>query len=91
MPTKAEPKESTTSVVIEPWLVVLLNDEAHTFDDVIVQLMRATNCSPDRAAEIAWEVHSKGASICFTGSKERCELVASILEEINLRVRLDPA
>ncbi len=91
MSTKAEPMERTTQVVIEPWVVVLLNDEVHTFDDVIIQLMRATNCTPDRAAEIAWEVHTKGSSICFSGSKERCELVASILEEIALRVRLDPA
>ena len=41
MATKAEPLASTTNVVIEPWLVVLLNDEVHTFDEVIVQLRQA--------------------------------------------------
>ena len=91
MATKAEPLASTTNVVIEPWLVVLLNDEAHTFDEVIMQLVRATGCSTDRAGEIATEVHTQGSAICFTGSRERCELVASILEEIALRVRLEPA
>ena len=91
MATQAQPLESTTNVVIDPWLVVLLNDEIHTFDEVITQLVRATGCSTDRAEEIAMEVHTQGSSICFTGSMERCELVASILEEINLRVRLEPA
>ena len=91
MATKAEPLESTTNVVIEPWIVVLLNDDHHTFDEVIMQLTKATGCSTDRAGEIAMEVHNDGSSICFSGSRERCELVASILEEIALRVRLEPA
>jgi ATP-dependent Clp protease adapter protein ClpS len=91
MATKEQTQVITSHVVIEPWLVILLNDEVHTFDDVIIQLIKATGCDPDRAAEIAWEVHSKGQSICFKGSRERSELVASILEEIDLRVRLEAA
>ena len=91
MATKAAPQEQTSNVVIEPWNVIILNDDWHTFDDVIVQLMRATACSPDQAAEVAWKVHTEGEAICFTGSRERAELVASILEEIKLRVRLEAA
>ncbi len=90
MATKAEPLASTTNVVIEPWLVVLLNDDHHTFDEVIIQLVKATGCSTDHAGEVAAEVHTEGSSICFSGSRERCELVASILEEIKLRIRLEP-
>ena len=91
MATKAEPLESTSTVIIEPWNVILINDEWHTFDEVIIQLMKATACTSDRAAEIAWEVHNTGQSICYTGPKERAELVASILEEIDLAVTLEPA
>ena len=68
-----------------------IHSNVHTFDEVIMQLVRATGCSTDRAGEIATEVHTQGSAICFTGSRERCELVASILEEIALRVRLEPA
>ena len=91
MATKALPEQHTTQVIIEPWNVILLNDEWHTFDEVIIQLMRATNCAQEKAEAIAWEVHTKGESLCFTGSKERCELVASILEEIKLKTRLEQA
>ena len=89
--TQAEPLEGTSTVVLEPWNVVLLNDDWHTFDEVIVQLVRATGCSTDTAQAIAWDVHTKGEAICYTGPRERCEFVASILEEIDLRVRLERA
>ena len=91
MTTKAQPLEGTSNIVIEPWNVIILNDDVHSFDDVIAQIMKATNCSPDHAADVAWKVHNDGEAVCFTGSKERSELVASILEEIDLRVRLESA
>lgn len=92
------PEETRTSVldyqstfVIEPWNVILLNDDWHTFDEVILQLIKAIKCTPQKASEIAWEAHTKGEAICFTGSKERCEHIASILEEIELGVRIERA
>jgi ATP-dependent Clp protease adapter protein ClpS len=91
MATKASPLEGTSTILIEPWNVILLNDDFHAFEEVIVQLVRATSCTLDVAEAIAWEAHSKGEAVCFTGSRERAELVASILEEIDLRVRLEKA
>lgn len=84
-------KDYPSAFVIEPWNVILLNDDWHTFDEVIAQLMKATGCSPSKALEIALEAHNKGEAICFTGHKERCEHVALILEEIDLGVRLERA
>ena len=89
--TKADPAREFSTVVIEPWHVILLNDDWHTFDEVIVQVMKATRCSLDQAQAITWDVHSKGQALCYTGPRERCELVASVLEEIGLRVRLEQA
>lgn len=80
-----------STVVIEPWNVILLNDDWHTFDEVILQLIKATNCSRQEAENIAWEAHTKGEAICFSGPRERCEHVASILEEIDLGVRIERA
>lgn len=80
-----------STVVIEPWNVILLNDDWHTFDEVILQLMKATNCPRKKAEEITWEAHIKGEAICFSGPRERCEHVASILEEIDLGVRVERA
>jgi ATP-dependent Clp protease adapter protein ClpS len=89
MSTKTSPLEGTSRFIIEPWNVILLNDDWHTFDEVITQLIKATGCSPDKAAEIAWEAHTNGEAVCYTGPKERCEHVANILEEIALGVRLE--
>ncbi|MCL4537536.1 MAG: ATP-dependent Clp protease adaptor ClpS [Nitrospirae bacterium] len=90
------PDETKTSVldypstfVIEPWNVILLNDDWHTFDEVILQLIKAIRCNAQKASEIALEVHNTGEAICYTGPKERCEHVASILEEIDLGVRIE--
>ena len=91
MATKAFPLEGTSTIVIEPWNVILLNDDFHAFEEVMVQLMRATSCTMEVAEAITWEAHSKGETVCFTGSRERSELVASVLEEIELRVRLEKA
>lgn len=91
MATKAQPLEGTSNTIIEPWNVILVNDDVHSFDEVIIQVMKATGCTPDHAADVAWKVHNDGEAVCFTGSRERSELVASILEEIDLRVRLEPA
>ena len=33
----------------EPAKVILFNDEVHTFDEVIGQLVKATRCTSDRA------------------------------------------
>ena len=91
MATKASPLEGLSTIVIEPWNVILLNDDSHSFEEVVLQVMLATSCTIEVAEAITWEAHSKGEAVCFTGSRERCELVASILEEIELRVRLEKA
>lgn len=91
MSTKESVFEDTSTVVIEPWNVILLNDDWHTFDEVIAQLMLATGCSPDVAADIAWRAHNEGEAVCYCGPRERCEHVAEVLEEIDLGVRLEKA
>lgn len=83
------PETGFSTFVIEPWNVILLNDNVHTFDDVIIQLMKAISCTMERASEIAWTVHTKGEALCYSGPRERCEHVAVILEQIKLRVRLE--
>jgi len=89
MSTQPSTLERNSTFVIEPWNVVLLNDDWHTFEEVIVQLVKAIRCSLEQAESIAWEAHSKGEAVCYSGPRERCELVAGILEEIDLRVRLE--
>jgi ATP-dependent Clp protease adaptor protein ClpS len=73
----------------EPAKVILFNDEVHTFDDVITQLIRAINCSRDRAEAFAWEVHTRGKACVFTGDMPECLRVSQILEEIALHTQIE--
>ena len=84
-------KDATSKDILDPWNVILLNDDHHTFDEVITQLIKATRCTSRAAGEIAMEVHTTGEAVCYSGPFERCELVASILEEIGLGTKLEKA
>lgn len=67
-----------------PWRVILYNDDIHTFDEVIVQLVKATGCSFQQAEKYAWQVHTTGKACVFEGSFEECFRVQGVLREIQL-------
>lgn len=68
--------------------VVLFNDDWHTFDEVINQLIIAIQCTFEKARSHAFEVHVKGKSIVFSGNIKDCLKVSSILEEIALNTQI---
>jgi ATP-dependent Clp protease adaptor protein ClpS len=72
-----------------PYIVIVYNDDWHTFEQVIAQLCKATGCSEDKANEIANEIHFSGRAVAFAGSEEQCEHVANVLREIKLQVETD--
>ncbi|MEM6782978.1 MAG: ATP-dependent Clp protease adaptor ClpS [Bacteroidota bacterium] len=67
-----------------PWRVILFNDEIHTFDEVIVQLVKATGCSEAQAEGHAWTVHTRGKDTVYEGEFEDCFRVQGVLREIQL-------
>ena len=79
--------EEETDVDLE-CRVILFNDEWHTFDEVIDQLMKAINCSFDVARGFAFEVHVRGKAVVFTGDLQKCLRVSSVLEEIALHTQI---
>jgi ATP-dependent Clp protease adapter protein ClpS len=81
--------EETTTRVDAPWRVLLFDDDTHTFDEVIVQLVRATGCSWERAETHAWTVHSRGKDTVFSGPFEQCFRVQQILNQIELITQLE--
>ncbi|NWF50850.1 MAG: ATP-dependent Clp protease adaptor ClpS [Ignavibacteriaceae bacterium] len=68
--------------------VLLFNDDIHTFDEVINQLIKAVNCTFEEARLLAFEVHVKGKAVVFSGSLNQCLKVTSILEEIALHTQI---
>jgi ATP-dependent Clp protease adaptor protein ClpS len=72
-----------------PWNVILYNDDVHSFEEVILQVQKATGFSMEKAIEITLEAHNKGRTICYSGNLEKCTKVANILKEIELHVEVD--
>lgn len=64
--------------------VILYNDNHHTFDEVGLQISKATGCSWDEGEAIAWHVHAHGRAEVFVGEVMDCIRVSSVLEEIAL-------
>jgi len=86
-PEESQQIEITTDEITSKDLtsrVILFNDDWHTFDEVINQLIKAVKCNFDQARGYAFEVHVKGKAIVFNGSMNECLKVSTILEEIAL-------
>lgn len=67
-----------------PWRVILYDDDVHTFDEVINQLMKALGCNQSHAEELTYKVHNEGKAEVFEGSFEECFEVNGVLKEIQL-------
>lgn len=79
---KSQPK------IDRPWKVILYNDDIHTFDEVIVQVQKATGCSVHEATRITMEAHFQGKAVTYEGEFEECHQVAGVLREIALIVEI---
>jgi ATP-dependent Clp protease adaptor protein ClpS len=72
-----------------PWIVILYNDDYHSFDEVVHQLMLATGCGVEKAVRVMLEAHTRGRAIAHTGTESECERAAGILRAIRLQVETD--
>ncbi len=70
--------------------VILFNDDYHTMDEVVLQIQKATGYSLEKAEAIMWEAHTRGQAVVYCGEPEECDRVAAILEDIGLRVAIEP-
>ncbi len=90
-----DPNVNTESEVVdvtktqEPAKAVLFNDEVHTFDEVIEQIIKATGCDRPTAEGLTLEVHHTGKAVVYTGEMVKCLQVTSVLEEIELMTQVE--
>jgi len=83
-----KPEHEEEISVKNPYRVILFNDEWHSFDEVINQIIKAVKCSYDKARDFAFEAHVKGKAEVFIGDLNKCLKVSSILEEIALNTQI---
>lgn len=82
---RATPEEGSPSH--GPWSVILWNDEKHTYDQVIDQLVSSTRCSRSQARASAVRVDSYGLEVVATSTDTtRLWKVAHIISRIDLGV-----
>lgn len=74
-----------------PYVVIVYDDDYHTFEQVEVQLQKATACTLEKAEALAIEIDGAGRAVVFSGDAEACERVACVLREIRLQVETDRA
>jgi len=89
--TQVMPEREADTGLGQPWVVILFNDDYHTFDDVIAQVQKATGCSPAEAFHITYAAHTNGQAVAYVGERLACEQVARILREIDLRAEVEEA
>lgn len=83
-----EKTEKKKPRINEPWQVILYNDDVHSFDEVILQVQKATGCPLLEATRITYEAHTQGKAVAFRGEFSKCHRVAGILREIELIVEI---
>jgi len=81
--------ENITTDSVTPARVILFNDDEHTFDEVIGQLIKALGCSSGKAEAIAFEAHSKGKALVYEGAMPECLRINGVLEEIGLHTEIE--
>lgn len=90
LPFEIEENEvDTVDIVNAIAKVILFNDDWHTFDDVINQIIKAINCPPSKAEILTMEVHYVGKSCVYSGEFKECLKVSGILEEIALHTQIE--
>jgi len=93
IPTKRSPQitnleEEKTDIGLAS-RVILFNDDWHTFEEVISQIIKATKCSFIEARDKTFEVHINGKAVVYSGQLADCLRVSGILEEILLHTQID--
>jgi ATP-dependent Clp protease adapter protein ClpS len=88
--TPLEQQDQDEDVIVEePAKVILFNDDVHTFDEVITQLIKALKCTPQHAESLAWDAHNNGKAVVYTGELVKCMEVSNVLEEIKLMTQIE--
>lgn len=92
-PSVAEPEvaevEDADTRLQEPWSVILYDDDIHTFEDVIVQLMKAVGCTAEQGYRHAFTVHTDGKDCVYQGEFTECFRVQGVLREIQLVTEIE--
>jgi ATP-dependent Clp protease adaptor protein ClpS len=87
-PLKKEEKDIDV-LVGQPAKVILFNDDIHSFEEVIGQIIKALGCDTAKAEVLTLEVHNNGKAMIYEGTMSECLKVSHVLEEISLNTQIE--
>jgi ATP-dependent Clp protease adaptor protein ClpS len=70
------------------YAVVIFNNDANSFDQVIAVLMHATECDLQEATLETWEAHTFGQAKVHFAPQLECKHVARIISAIGVRTEV---
>lgn len=73
----------------EGFRVTLFNDDFHSVDEVVGQILKALNCELDMAVDIMLRAHTRGSATVIIADQATADGVASVLREILLVVSVE--
>ncbi|HMS65567.1 MAG TPA: ATP-dependent Clp protease adaptor ClpS [Ignavibacteria bacterium] len=83
MSIRTKEKEYTDLIVTELRKLILYNS-GHTWDEVIIQLEKATGYDMVHCEQIAMIAHTKGKAVVKSGELDELSKINQILKQINL-------
>jgi len=82
----APPREETGKTpqrnkpkLLPPYAVVVLNDDLHTFDYVVLTFQKVFGYAPEKCFQLAMQIHEQGRGIVWSGPKEVAELKRDLI------------
>jgi ATP-dependent Clp protease adapter protein ClpS len=70
------------------WIVTVYDNDYNSIEQVILILIKATNCTLSEAEIETWEIHTLGRSVVHHGEEEECRKAADVIAEIGIRVEV---
>jgi ATP-dependent Clp protease adapter protein ClpS len=83
------PAEEVEHFPGEGYRVTLFNDDFHTVDEVVGQIIKALGCTLDVAVDIMLQAHTRGSAVVIIAEQATADRVAMILREILLVVSVE--
>ena len=74
----------------ETWIVTVYNNNQNTYEEVIVVLMLATNCTSEEAYIEAWEIDHFGLCVVHRADESECKGAAEVIAAIGIKVEASP-
>lgn len=85
---EATRSSADTSSTSDKYVVMLHNDEEHTFDEASSAVWRVRRCARREAEEFAKDAHKSGRSMVCVDARDACMLAQAIILEMELEARV---